>query len=126
MFLIVGVELAKRVANRHMCQEKNEVNCLRDGTAGHVFRTWIQIYDDFVFVDERANGKMIWFYRGTGNKADFLKYKTFDFCSKYLLFHKATVSDIYDMQLNNSLLLRDGNDIDIAKAKTNITSMCLK
>ena len=126
MFLIVGVELAKRVANRHFCQERKEENCLLDGNAGHKFRSWIKIYDDFVLVDERVNRKIVWFYKDTANKTDFQKYKTFDFCSKYLLFHKATVSDIYDMQLNNSLLLRDGYDTDIAKAKTNISRMCLK
>ena len=126
MFLIVGAALAQRVANRHICQKENERNCLKDGNAGHRFRSWIQGYKDFVFVNERANRKMIWYYRNTGNKGDFQRYKTYDFCSKYLLFHKANVNDIYDMQLNNSLLLKDGYDSKITKAKTMIAKTCLK
>ena len=38
MFLIIGVELAKRVAQRHFCYEKNEELCLTDGTTEHEFR----------------------------------------------------------------------------------------
>ena len=128
MYLIVGVELAQRVANRHFCQEQKEEHCLIEGdsNAGHMFRKWIRIYNDFVFVNERANGKMVWFYRSTKNQNEFRKYRTFNFCSRFLLFHKATVADIYDMHLNNSLLLKDGFDTDITKEKTNTANKCLK
>ena len=126
MFLIVGVELARRVANRSFCQgnSKPEEHCLNDGNAAHQFGSWIRIYDDVVLVNERANGKMVWFYRFTANKEDFQKYKTFNFCSNFLLYHKATVSDIYDMHLNNSLLLSDGHDTDISEAKTKAATKC--
>ena len=126
MFIVVGVELAQRVANRNFCLERKEKHCLGDGNAGHRFNVWIEIYNDYVYVNEKANGKMVWFYIETKHKDDFQKYKTFDFCKNMLLFHKATVSDIYDMQLNNCLLLRDGFDLAIAKAKTEAAGMCFK
>ena len=107
MFLIVGVELARRVANRSFCDVNKEENCLYDGNAGHRFGHWIKIYNDIVYVNERANGQMVWFWRGTPNKTEYEKYKTFDFCGHYLLYHKATVTDIYKMNRNNSLLLND-------------------
>ena len=126
MFLIVGVELARRVANRSFCQKnsKPEEHCLKDGNAAHQFGSWIRIYDDFVLVNERANGKMVWFYRSSPNKDELRKYKTFNFCRHFLLYHKATVSEIYDMHLNNSLLLKDEYDTDISEAKTKADSKC--
>ena len=105
MFLVVGIELARRVVNRSLCRHVRGHDCLPTGNAGHKFREWIKMYDDYVFVNERANGRMIWFWRGTDGTEEYEKYKTFNFCNNFLLFHKATISDIYDMDLNNSLLL---------------------
>ena len=64
MFLIIGIELARRVANRKFCEDLKlwENDCLHDGNGGHQFRRWIDIYTDFVFVDEKASNKMIFYY----------------------------------------------------------------
>ena len=127
MFLIVGVELARRVADRSFCDVSKVENCLYDGNAGHRFGHWIKIYNDIVYVNERANGRMVWFWKGTPRKADYWKYKTFDFCRHFLLYHKATASDIYKMNLNNSLLLNDNFLTNITEETMNkATAACKK
>ena len=116
MFLVIGVELARRIADRNMCEVKEEAHCLTDGNAGHLFRRWIQLYDDFVFINERANGKMVFFYRGTplAIKRELTKHKTANFCKTFLLYHKANVSELYTMHRDNNLLLGDTQFADIA------------
>ena len=115
MFLIIGAELARRVVNRNFCKDKKEKACLQEGNTAFMFRRWIQIYDDFVFVDEKANGRMIWFYRGTPGATKYRKYKTLNFCHNFLLYHKATVADIYRMNQNNSILLKGSTVTEIPK-----------
>ena len=126
MFLIVGVELARRIADRNMCEVKKEANCLTDGNAGHLFRQWIQLYDDFVFINERANGKMVFFYHGTplAIKRELTKQKTANFCKTFLLYHKADVSDLYTMHRDNNLLLGDTQLAETANNFANEKDAC--
>ena len=107
MFLVVGRELAQRVVGRRFCTESPEPNCLRDGNAAYQLRYWIRIYNDFVVVDEKTNGRMIWFYKYSPNKRRYEQFKTNDFCKEYLLFHKASLQDLYRMQSDNSKMLGD-------------------
>ena len=109
MFLIIGIELAKRVANRAFCvdHKKQENNCLIDGNGGHKFRRWIDIYKDYIFVDEKANKKMIWYFKASKNHSEYKKYMTPMFCEKFLLYHKANPSEMYRWTQYNSLLLND-------------------
>ena len=117
MFLIIGIELAKRVANRTFCvdHKKRENNCLIDGNGGHKFRRWIDIYKDFVFVDEKANKKMIWYFKASKNHDEYKKYITPRFCEKFLLYHKANPSEMYRWTQYNSLLLNDNTLANISE-----------
>ena len=114
MFLVVGAELARRVVNRNLCIVKNEPDCLKDGNGGHYFRRWIQMYDDFVFINERKNGKIVWFYYHTPNMEEYARYKTPMFCQQHVLFHKASITDIYTMDNANRLLLNQTPLTDIS------------
>ena len=125
MFLFVGVTLARRMAKRSFCQDRMEKNCLEEEAEGippgNMFRRWLKIYDDLVHINERNNGRMIWFYRGTTDIQQYTKYKTINFCNNFLLYHTATISDLYEMHQNNSLLVNDptwtnitGKDIEKA------------
>ena len=97
MFLIIGTELASRVARRKLWKDLkvSEAGCLHDGNGGHQFRHWISIYGDFIFIDEKANNKMIWYYFRSKNKTEDKKFMTPMFCEKHLLYHKATPSEMY-------------------------------
>ena len=128
MFLIVGIDLARRVAGRNFCDDlkKSEKGCLKDGNGGHQFRHWIGIYKDFVFVDEKASNKMIWYFRGTPNKPAFKKFMTPMFCKKYLLFHKATPSEIYRWSQYNSLLFNDNSLMNVSEKDIVDADKCFK
>ena len=93
IILIIGIELAKHVANRTFCvdHKTRENNCLNDGNEGHQYRRWISIYKDFVFVDEMASKKMIWYYKDSKNHNEYKKYMT----PRFLLYHKAKPSEMY-------------------------------
>ena len=126
MFLFVGRELGRRVARRQLCQGRRDKNCLDDTNenAGHAFRRWIGIYNDFVFVNERRNGLMVWFYHDSPNAINLRKVRTFNFCQKYLLYHKASIIDIYQMNQNNSLLLNDNSLVAISEEDIKKATNC--
>ena len=128
MFLFVGRELGHRVVSRQLCQGRRDENCLDDTieNAGHAFRRWIGIYDDFVFVNERRNGLMVWFYHKSPNAGNLRKFRTFNFCQKYLLYHKASIIDIYQMNQNNSLLLNDNSSVAISEEDIKKATNCQK
>ena len=126
MFLFVGRELGRRVARRQLCQGRRDKNCLDDTNenAGHAFRRWIGIYNDFVFVNERRNGLMVWFYHDSANAINLRKFRTFNFCQKYLLYHKASIIDIYRMNQSNSLLLNDNSSVAISEEDIKKATNC--
>ena len=95
LFLIVGIDLAKRVAGRNFCDdlEKSEKGCFQDGNGGHQFRHWIGIYKDIVFVDEKASNKMI--------------------------------SELYRWSQYNSLLLNDNSLINVSEKDIIDADRCL-
>ena len=124
MFIFIGRTLAQRIANRTLCVQKREPDCLEntaDGTGTHIFRYWISIYDDYVFVNEKENNNMVWFYQGTGKETvDILMtYRTWDFCQKYLLYHKASARDLYGMNRQNQKLRNEqsGGLLDLKGAQ---------
>ena len=126
MFLFIGIELARRVARRNFCEDlENWVeHCLYNGNGGHMFRYWIDMYNDFIFVDERANDKMIFYYREFNNQSEYRKYITGNFCEKYLLYHKASASDIYRMNQQNGILLHDSSRTNISELDVNRGDQC--
>ena len=128
MFLIIGIELARRVARRNFCEDLDvvEKDCLEDGVGGHRFRHWISIYEDRVFVDEKANNKMIWYYREYRNQTEYKKFMTPTFCEKYLLFHKATPSELLRWGQYNSLLLNDKSLVQVSEKDILYADICPK
>ena len=128
MFLIIGIELARRVARRNFCDDLKvwKKGCLFDGNGGHQFRHWISIYNDFIFVDEKANNKMIWYYFEYKNQTEYKKFMTPMFCENYLLYHKATPSEIYRWSQYNSLLLNDKLLINVSEKDIINADICPK
>ena len=105
MFIIIGRTLSSRVVNRSLCHAGKKLpNCLQNiegGTGAHEFRKWTIQYKDIYHVNERRNNRMIWYYGGTPRWEIRLwrAFRTWNFCRKYLLFHKATPTDIYRMDI---------------------------
>ena len=124
MFLFIGIELTRRVVRRNFCDVQSEKHCLQDGNAGHKFRKWIEIYEDFVLVDERANKKMIFYYKHFQNQSEYRQFITGDFCEKYLLYHKASASVIYRMNQQNGLLLHDSSRKSISEVDIDGAEKC--
>ena len=126
MFIIIGRTLASRVVKRPLCDVGKKLpNCLQalEGSAGaHEFRKWTVQYKDIYYVNERMNNRMIWYYRLT--PADEMRvwqaFRTWNFCRKYLLFHKATAEDIYRMDFDNKNQLKFGfrNDETVRKIES--------
>ena len=127
MFLFIGIKLAHRLAKRSMCSGNNVVgDCLIDGNGGPAVRYWLTQYDDYIPVDEKANDLMVWFYRDTPNGyALFSKARTYDFCERYLLYHKASVTDVYRMNQNNRLILGDTSWTNLTEKEILAASNCL-
>ena len=122
MFLVIGKTLAQRVVNRTLCKSIEELRkhrlkqvpkCLQTfelHTGTHELRRWIKPYNDIQFVNERENSLVLWFYRGTpeGERRIFQSLRTWDFCRRFLLYHKATLFDIYKMAYQNAMQLKFG------------------
>ena len=122
MFIVIGKTLAHRVANRTLCKSAEELknktlkqlpNCLHTsegGTGTHEFRRWIHPYQDIKLVNERENSLVLWFYRGTpeGEVRMYHSLRTWDFCRKFLLYHKATLFDLYKMAYQNENQVKFG------------------
>ena len=132
MFIIIGRTLASRVVNRSLCQAgKRLPNCLQNwegGTGAHEFRRWTVQYKDIYHVNERKNNRMIWYYQGTnGNEQRMYRtLRTWNFCQKFLLFHKATVTDLYKMDIQNNQQIRSGYRNDETISDINIAFNCTK
>ena len=128
MFLILGKELVHRVAKRSFCSVNKTGNCLRDGqNGGHMFTKWIKMYDDIQLVDERPNKRMLWFFRLNEHlEKTYRHYKTINFCERFLLYHKASIADIYQMNLNNSLYLNESSLTSFSEKELNVAIHCLK
>ena len=111
MFLFVGIELARRIAKRNMCDIERSEHCLQNGNAVVELKKWISIYSDVVRVDERKSHKMVHFYArkswGQAQMKEMYTWHKHDFCKHYLLFHKATPVYMYELNKNNELLQND-------------------
>ena len=137
MFIVIGIELANRVINVPLCNSGAEggkhktkrSDCLlttKSGTGTHEFRRWIKRYKDAVLVNERRNNLMIWFYSGSSrnDKRLYNTLRTWDFCRKYLLFHSATIDDIYRMDIQNNLQAEHGFANDNTAREIRVTVNC--
>ena len=119
MFMIIGRTLAKKVLSRRLCTEKKEqMDCLwisELATGSQEFRRWVKPYKDIHLVNEMINNRMLWYYGGRpeGEKRLYLLFRTWDFCKKFLLFHKASVTDIYRMHIQNEKQRKFGYTEDI-------------
>ena len=106
MFLFVGIDLAKRIVSRPMCDSQITNKCLKDGNAVRRLREWVSIYRDLARVDEKKSGKMIHYNaRGVKGQIQMLdKYAHYkeNFCEKHLLFHKATPEYMVELEKSNT------------------------
>ena len=115
MFLFIGSELVRRITQKKMCdmKESNEHDCLKGGHAVFRLWQWISVYPDLVHIDERKSDRMVYFSpRKSGRlvmmKEIYAHYKQ-DFCKHYLLFHKATALNMYELNRDNEVLLNDAS-----------------
>ena len=122
MFVFVGMELVRRIASRNFCVDKYEETCLHDGLGWQRLREWISPFSkETRFVNDQS--KMIFFFDNTKEDPHYNisanakmedlyeKYKK-DFCKKHLLFHKASVIYIYEMNKENGLQLGDHRRVE--------------
>ena len=67
---------------------------------------------------------MVWFYKGTreNERRMYNTLRTWDFCRRYLLYHKATIRDLYKMDLQNVRQLTFGtsNDETVREVRVNV------
>ena len=148
MFLFLGIKVVRRIAKRNFCDvsseegirnslansvnhgigrgvPKAEEGCLRDGNVPQELRKWIARYDDIIFFDEREINVMIYFYgHWPVLEGKFSKYKTPKFCSQYVLYHKASVTDIYEMNRSNGFLLNDTSRSNISEQEIMNSKTC--
>ena len=114
MFIIMGKTLVSRIVQRSLCMKGKEFsNCLittSDHSKPVEYRQWTRPYKDIVIVNERENNRMIWYYRSTSveEMRIWRALRTWDFCQKYVLFHKATINDLYKMDIQNNNQLHLG------------------
>ena len=108
MFVVLGMELVRRISQRLYCRQGIEA-CIVDsgltetGNAGHSLKKWLELYDDFTTVAD--NMYMFYYQRLTKHKEKlYASYKTADFCEKFLLYHKAGVAELYSMFKDNLVL----------------------
>ena len=132
MFLIIGNTLASRIVNRPLCTNgKVYPNCLKVSEMVNrplEFRQWIMPYKDIKLVDERENNRMIWHWKDTSVEEIRIwrAFRTWDFCRKYLLFHKAKISDLYKMDFQNNYQLKFGFRKESAVMDIPFTANCSK
>ena len=111
MFLFIGTELARRIAESKMCDTERSEHCFENGNAVRRLNKWLSVYSDIVAVNERETGNMVYYTaRRSGGMArmkEMYSYYKKDFCKKYILFHKATPMNMYELNKNNELLLND-------------------
>ncbi|KAK3086538.1 hypothetical protein FSP39_019888 [Pinctada imbricata] len=114
-FLVVGMELVKRIADKVYCGSRRGGICtmfmeghLSDmGSIGNTLCHWLKSYSDIVTVAD--NFYMRLGYSVTGDtEADLGMHKTdfHNFCSSYLLYHESSVSDIFTFSKHNSRRLQ--------------------
>lgn len=106
MFVVLGRDLIKRIADRHYC---GSFTCTNDGDlvernyGSTSLSIWLSIYKDvYIHAD---NDRMIFFSRRT-SKRDFLKFQTVitkNFCNKYLMFHKSLPETMIELHNLNTI-----------------------
>ena len=132
MFMIIGKTLASRIVSRPLCRNgKVYPNCLnvsKNVNRPLEFRQWIMPYKDIMLVDERENNRMIWHYKDTPKREIQIwrAFRTWDFCRKYLLFHKAKISDIYKMDFQNNYQQKFGFRKEGVVTDIPLTANCSK
>ena len=109
VYLFFGIELAKRIVNQTHCSVKSVKGCLADGKhPGTAINNWVRTHmkENYVLVNEFKSGKFVYFYleNSLKKKQNLQSLRTENFCQKYILYHKASAKDIYEMHRNNSAL----------------------
>ena len=126
MFIIIGRTLASRVVKRPLCKTGKKLpNCLQTwegGTGAAQFRFWTLQYKDIYHVNERINNQA----SSEMEQRMYRTLRTWNFCQKYLLFHKATVTDLYKMDIQNNQQIRSGYRRDQTVKDINILFNCSK
>ncbi|KAL3861620.1 hypothetical protein ACJMK2_007645 [Sinanodonta woodiana] len=95
MFVVLGIDLVLRISQRKLCSsaqfdcDKSEL--VETNWGGTSLGRWLSAYDDVVTVADNAN--IIYYHRGQKPSLDI--YKEDNFCQKYLLYHKASVDDMF-------------------------------
>ncbi|KAL3862537.1 hypothetical protein ACJMK2_008497 [Sinanodonta woodiana] len=95
MFVVLGMDLVLRINQRKYCyRERSQCNNISElvdeGWGGKSIGLWLSVYDDVITVPDNQN--IIYYNRVMKPPIDIRKEE--NFCQKYLLYHKASVSDI--------------------------------
>ncbi|KAL3862580.1 hypothetical protein ACJMK2_008537 [Sinanodonta woodiana] len=95
MFVVLGMDLVLRINQRKYCyRERSQCNNISElvdeGWGGKSIGLWLSVYDDVLTVPDNQN--IIYYNRVMKPPIDIRKEA--NLCQKYLLYHKASVSDI--------------------------------
>ena len=135
MFVFVGMEIVRRIVKGHLCVDQNIKNCSQDGLAWQKLREWISPFSNETRF-ENDNSQMIFFYDSQKDHPDFKvnasvrmrnlydKYGK-SFCKKYLLFHKASVKYIYEMNKENAFELGDQRRMEAVEEEMRKANDCV-
>ncbi|KAK3581373.1 hypothetical protein CHS0354_016219 [Potamilus streckersoni] len=97
MFVVLGIDLVMRISQRRICSAK-ESECEKSelvdtNWGGTSLGRWLSAYDDVITVPDNAN--IIHYHRGQKPSLDIRKED--NFCQKYLLYHKASIADMFHL-----------------------------
>ena len=135
MFVFVGMELVRRIVRGRLCVDDNIKNCSPDGLAWQRLREWILpfnnetkiVHDNSKFIfffDRKKENPKSRFNAEAKMKALYRKNRK-SFCKNYLLFHKASVKYIYQMNKENAFELGELKRVETTEEDMMKADKCL-